>query len=1439
MDVASMASPMPSWQTLEAALLSNHQDGLIEALTVWIAKQDGNRDQEGQLSTQTLQRFVQIFAERCSSADWGGCFVMSEVLVHFVRMSWRPEGLQTLAEGVQQVLPAALQSLRGCRMPQVEASELPRYLFVRHVCGAALHLLNCGLASAADEFLRPSRTVTQGCDDSPTSLLLAAAASSVHELSHFSLPDKDQRKLQLLISFVRLQASRAAADLLASALADASTNVRRQCELDLMMGKASIDLVEALLHAPPDPRLQEPLLELLYRGVRRLRCTEDVPGPSNAVERSRSRSRSLLRQPAALQRLEEVAGVLARKSLQETATRDFRLRKGDLARQLSQRAGGLLGPCDCHISWGRLSTDRAKATFTEYSLSLEIDEGISVEVPWACIELPEVLLPEDDQALATSLFGGSAWPLQFWVDCEAALMVGAVQGSQIGDRVDDMQAALNFAVPDMPAQEFVPRLRQLLYEPKAASDNAARQTRTGAAAAEVVNPWKAMVKARSEDELQAPALAQRSSPLPRRVTRSVTRSMSARRCGSSGCQQAVRPEKATLCPEGRDVPASGAKKAPSAAVKPALAVAATERAAAPLATRKPPAPVLPSAVPPPAPRAPPASTLPVAAATLALAATLAPKTPPAPALPSVAVPPAPRTPPAPALPPAAATLAPTTPPVPALPSAAAPPAPTTPPVPALPPAAHPAPRTPPPPPTLPSPAALPAAGKPLAAGLSDPAALAGEAASLGIMHPEALRELCRERGVNPEGLRHDLISRLLIQRLAAPAPGSRAPVTPSFAPFSALRKSELRAACGGLGLPETGSSNDLVYRLASTAPKREPASAPATPAAPASTQAAPAATPAAPAAPVGESKDVAAAGEAPARHTASAAPKQLAAAAAALQRFEGMKKKDMLQECRSRSLSVKASRPKADLLAHLVGHARAQSEAPDRDVPVLQDLPDHGLYKELVRRSLDELRLSCQEQGLLEHGSREQLALRLSAWKRSGSYKVREEAAPKARENSRRASSPCPRSAVTPAPASPQAPLAAQMLTALFQSSSRRPDVAAPPEPSIPTALLPSRQDLAGEMRLEPSSPDASTPTRRRLRSKTPDATRKACESPRCRVRGKSPMPESFRSSTPVRTPPRKNSGAEAAVRLLLLLRPEQLQKECEKKGLSPRRSPHAMACRLVAARAAERESPGASSSCTEVLDASPYQLSPAAKSRATAPQGASPRSPSAPHSPRGRAASQAAGRGRQAAKSASPAKARQAAKSASPVRARQAAKSASPVRARQDAKSPPALLRRGRSCSRSRSRPAPSSPGRTGNRGSPSVSTRARSSASSPPVPAAAASVLCRPHAASPRSRRGAEEASPPSTPERPSCRPASPSQRSGKSQTPGTGAKPHRGAPARSSSRARSRSPGRRTQKSICNGRNKDGMPCPYAGKSRPSGALFFYCAHHSSSWSRYERR
>ncbi|CAJ1451793.1 unnamed protein product [Effrenium voratum] len=317
------------------------------------------------------------------------------------------------------------------------------------------------------------------------------------------------------------------------------------------------------------------------------------------------------------------------------------------------------------------------------------------------------------------------------------------------------------------------------------------------------------------------------------------------------------------------------------------------------------------------------------------------------------------------------------------------------------------------------------------------------------------------------------------------------------------------------------------------------------------------------------------------------------------------------------------------------------------------------------------------------------------------------------------------------------------------------------------------------------------------LRSASPDPLR-----PAKRVRGKSPDPNWQRAhqNTPrqntqgtqgTQGTPTKDQGVptspqpktpvsavgRAAVKSLLTLRPEQLEAECLKMGISPRPSAHAMACRLAAVRL-QSLTP---SSSTEVLSPIP-STTPKRKASLVPVQ--------TPPTVASQAGSEAGG----------------------------------------------PLLRRGRSPSHPVEASAPDarrgrSP-RTPRTGGTGLTTRTRSQSvtrSAGARPAAwVASLLCKAPGASPQAK------TPPSTPQRRTT------QRSPGTAT-GDKVRRDSMLRSLSRPRENfARSPGqasRATQACHASTRSK-GLPCKKPGSSRPSGALFHYCHLHVAAWREHER-
>ena len=313
------------------------------------------------------------------------------------------------------------------------------------------------------------------------------------------------------------------------------------------------------------------------------------------------------------------------------------------------------------------------------------------------------------------------------------------------------------------------------------------------------------------------------------------------------------------------------------------------------------------------------------------------------------------------------------------------------------------------------------------------------------------------------------------------------------------------------------------------------------------------------------------------------------------------------------------------------------------------------------------------------------------------------------------------------------------------------------------------------------------------LRSASPDPLR-----PAKRVRGKSPDPNWQRAhqNTPrqntqgTQGTPTKDQGVptspqpktpvsavgRAAVKSLLTLRPEQLEAECLKMGISPRPSAHAMACRLAAVRL-QSLTP---SSSTEVLSPIP-STTPKRKASLVPVQ--------------------------------TPPMASQAGSEAGGPLLRRGRSPSHPV----EASAPDA--RRGRS---------PRTP-RTGGTG---LTTRTRSQSvtrSAGARPAAwVASLLCKAPGASPQAK------TPPSTPQRRTT------QRSPGTATGDKVRRDSMLRSLSRPRENFARSPGqasRATQACHASTRSK-GLPCKKPGSSRPSGALFHYCHLHVAAWREHER-
>lgn len=512
----------------------------------------------------------------------------------------------------------------------------------------------------------------------------------------------------------------------------------------------------------------------------------------------------------------------------------------------------------------------------------------------------------------------------------------------------------------------------------------------------------------------------------------------------------------------------------------------------------------------------------------------------------------------------------------------------------------------------------------------------------------------------------------------------------------------------------------------------------------------------------------------------------------------------LLKECRSRSLDISTPR-KSYLLASLVNQVRSQSEG---RTPLPGKAVTAKLNKqteELLQLSPSALREQCLREGLETTGSKQQLVNRLSVWSST--------AVPSA-----------PLSSTGGAPSEP------------FSTPRRRIREKSPwPSPGdTPRKRIRSKSAdpmlLTPRWRVNAKSP-ASAYTTAPLRQRVGDslASQVLSQSRAAHSAVVSPLPPSRRRSrTEEPGHSSHNSSHSPAVKALMVLRADQLRKECERRGISTARSKQDMALKLVeASREDSIIGSPASSTSTVLLTKSPMQETPT-QVRGT-PRISAEAAPAAmPSSLLKRPYS----------------------RSRTPAPAASAALPQVPAMSAGNLPIPPAPAPTAPLTATA----APTTPKR------PTTRSRTRSPLSGsqfqqPPaqaVTASVASLLCRPPGASTRGIT----ATTPSTPDRRSrSRAALFSERPDqKAAVVTSGEKPFRGrsldapigtdekraATPASGRRAFSRSPslGRNKLAGTCNGKTKEGLGCQNVGSTRPMGAIFFYCSRHSSDWPRFER-
>ncbi|CAE7250785.1 Mgrn1 [Symbiodinium sp. CCMP2592] len=447
-------------QSLEDALNAGVSEGVRNACASWAAHQEAveiprSPEMTKQLmSAAGLRRLMAFAVDAAKSKDVGDSYVLSATILHLSGRVWAKEALTIILQGLQPILTALINNfLAEAEAESVDVVDgIQQGVAVQNYCGAAMQLLDCrpcpSVASAvlvADCFM-PGRTP----DLFPLLLSAVAAAGREPKPGKSSESEAAKEKCHALLRYARLQASRAAAELLACALQDA-TDMCKECgERDIFTSSVRMQFAEVLLFGPEDPKLQEPLLELLWRSFRRVRPLEEGRGAKPV--------------PDIVQRLIQVAGKQACKNLQATAPKDFAENRQCLLKEFSMSVDpSRLGPASCAVQWGNLHASAAQVTFTRMSMTIEVRAGQSFELPWGCLELPEVLLPGQSQPSQPS------WPITFSVDMTAACILCAMPGGmsrEVGSLEEPLKITPSLAsFAQAPSKDFLGSLQRLLHTP--------------------------------------------------------------------------------------------------------------------------------------------------------------------------------------------------------------------------------------------------------------------------------------------------------------------------------------------------------------------------------------------------------------------------------------------------------------------------------------------------------------------------------------------------------------------------------------------------------------------------------------------------------------------------------------------------------------------------------------------------------------------------------------------------------------------------------------------------------------------------------------------------------------------------------------------------------------------------------------------------------------
>eukprot|EP00929_Paragymnodinium_shiwhaense_P015803 TRINITY_DN12390_c0_g2_i1.p1 TRINITY_DN12390_c0_g2~~TRINITY_DN12390_c0_g2_i1.p1 ORF type:complete len:3304 (+),score=1138.40 TRINITY_DN12390_c0_g2_i1:143-10054(+) len=402
---------------------------IFAKLAAWMATGHRTMDKSSmdRLPEAALKRLVALLLSSCQASVWEEAYTAALTLHGAASLDGGIAAALTVSpqSGLTQLKAACLlafaafgdvmegrSALDPAAPPTCDSSHeqaLRMTSAVTAICAALQQLLQQGGSDAlADDLLETANF--------PQALLYTAATGPTAIGPH----DKTISGSTSVLKFSALQARRGAGELLATILEGASSDQRALSEqsiLSVAFEPGATRLIECLVRDRPDPKLHEVLLELLWRGMRRI----DVS--SNAA---------IQKNFPALHLLGRLVGMGPALKLREVTAEELLDWGLDLALQLSRRGQDVVAVSPCSLTWGGFVVESCVATFSAHSFVIEAAMDsceLLIEVPWSHVT-------KADEAVQ------QAPPLRFAVDLNALRTAGTMHPMAVADEIGRSDALL-------------------------------------------------------------------------------------------------------------------------------------------------------------------------------------------------------------------------------------------------------------------------------------------------------------------------------------------------------------------------------------------------------------------------------------------------------------------------------------------------------------------------------------------------------------------------------------------------------------------------------------------------------------------------------------------------------------------------------------------------------------------------------------------------------------------------------------------------------------------------------------------------------------------------------------------------------------------------------------------------------------------------------------